>query len=142
MLDIQKMIIQTMKKEIFVEESKAARQVLSEIKTAYVDIQEEITAEIQNKILKKMKSTREKTISVYEKTDAVELLEKEKTELSVINKLLEELEQFLPKQMSEEEITEIVSKMKAEGKLIKDVMAFFKDKNADKKMVSNIFNKN
>ena len=98
-----------MKKEIFIEDkrNKAARQVLSELKTSFVDIREEITAEIQNKILNKMKATREKTIPIYEKANAIDNLNKEKFELEVINELLDMLKEFLPKQMSDEEILKI-----------------------------------
>lgn len=142
MLNVQSLIIKTMKKEIFIGElrNKAARQVLSELKTSFVDVREEITAEIQNKILNKMKASREKTIPIYEKANAVDNLNKEKAELEVINELLKMLEEFLPKQMSDEEILKIVNQFKSEGKSIKDVMIFFKDKNADKKKVSMFFN--
>lgn len=142
MLNVQSLIIKTMKKEIFIEDkrNKAARQVLSELKTSFVDIREEITAEIQNKILNKMKATREKTIPIYEKANAIDNLNKEKFELEVINELLDMLKEFLPKQMSDEEILKIVNQFKSEGKSIKDVMIFFKDKNADKKKVSMFFN--
>lgn len=142
MLNVQSLIIKTMKKEIFIEEkrNKAARQVLSELKTSFVDIREEITAEIQNKILNKMKATREKTIPIYEKANAIDNLNKEKFELEVINELLDMLKEFLPKQMSDEEILKIVNQFKSEGKSIKDIMIFFKDKNADKKKVSMFFN--
>lgn len=142
MLNVQSLIIKTMKKEIFIGElrNKAARQVLSELKTSFVDVREEITAEIQNKILNKMKASREKTIPIYEKANAVDNLNKEKAELEVINELLKMLEEFLPKQMSDKEILKIVNQFKSEGKSIKDVMIFFKDKNADKKKVSMFFN--
>ena len=142
MLNVQSLIIKTMKKEIFIEDkrNKAARQVHSELKTSFVDIREEITAEIQNKILNKMKATREKTIPIYEKANAIDNLNKEKFELEVINELLDMLKEFLPKQMSDEEILKIVNQFKSEGKSIKDVMIFFKDKNADKKKVSMFFN--
>lgn len=142
MLNVQQLIVKTMKKEIFIGDlrNKAARQVLSELKTSFVDVREDITAEIQNKILKKMKATREKTIPIYEKANAIDNLNKEKEELEVINELLTMLEEFLPKQMSDEEILKIVNQLKADGKSIKDVMIFFKDKNADKKKVSMFFN--
>ena len=85
-------------KEIFNENedvNKAARQVLSEMKTKFKDLNEEITSEVQNKILMKMKKDRENSIQIYREAvdkagtnNAFENLKKEKAELDVINLFL------------------------------------------------------
>lgn len=142
MLNVNELIIKTIKKQIFVNENKnkAARQVLSELKTAFVDVREDITAEIQNKILKKMKSSREKAISIYEQANAVDKINQEKEELLVICELMGTLEQFLPKMMTEAEIRNKIQEIidsKPDVK-IGDIMREFKTINADKALVSTI----
>lgn len=129
MIDVQKMLIKAMKNEIFSnpdEETNkawnlAARQVLGEMKTKFKDIQEEITTEIQYKMLQKMKKDRENSVKIYteafEKTNssvAKENLNKAKLELEPIDLFLLELEREMPKKMTEEEtqvfIKEIMDK--------------------------------
>lgn len=142
MLNVNELIIKTIKKQIFVNENKnkAARQVLSELKTAFVDVREDITAEIQNKILKKMKSSREKAISIYEQANAVDKINQEKEELLVICELMETLEQFLPKMMTETEIRNKIQEIIDGNPDVKigDIMREFKTINADKALVSTI----
>lgn len=117
MIDIQKMMIKAMKKEFFPSEELniAARQVLGEMKTKIKDIREEITNEIQYKMLQKMKKDRENSVEIYEnafKETNSEIakvnLEKAKNELEPIDLFLTELEAEMPKKMSEEEIREFV----------------------------------
>lgn len=129
MIDVQKLLIKAMKNEIFSnpdEETNkawnlAARQVLGEMKTKFKDIQEEITTEIQYKMLQKMKKDRENSVKIYteafEKTNssvAKENLNKAKLELEPIDLFLLELEREMPKKMTEEEtqvfIKEIMDK--------------------------------
>ena len=61
MINVPEMIKKAMKKELFNtdEMNLAARQILSEMKTKFIDIKEEITNDIQYKMLSKMKKERE-----------------------------------------------------------------------------------
>ena len=73
LLDVQKLLIKSMKKEMFPGHDNlnaAARNVLSEMKTKFIDIREEITTQIQYKMLQKMKKDRENSVKIY--TDAFE----------------------------------------------------------------------
>ena len=118
MLDIQKLLIKSMKKEKFPGHDNlniAARTVLSEMKTKFVDIREEITTQIQYKMLQKMKKDRENSIEIYkeafEKTNspiAKENLDKAKNELEPIDIFLLELEAEMPKKLSYDETKKLV----------------------------------
>ena len=118
MLNVQKLIISAMKNEIFKnspELNKAARQVLSEMKTKFIDIREEITSQIQYKMLQKMKKDRENSVKIYtdafEKTKspiAQENLKKAQDELEPIDLFLLELEGEMPKKMNEEETKKLI----------------------------------
>lgn len=118
MLDIQKLLIKSMKKEMFPGHDNlniAARTVLSEMKTKFVDIREEITTQIQYKMLQKMKKDRENSIEIYkeafEKTNspiAKENLDKAKNELEPIDIFLLELEAEMPKKLSYDETKKLV----------------------------------
>jgi len=144
MIDVQKYILMTMKKEIFGvnnEQNKAARQVLAEMKTKQKDIQDEITSEIQYKMLKKMLSERTDSKQTYISNERYDLAAKEREEESVIKKLMEELEADLPKQMTEDEIRSLINiTIKGMDKPnIGLIMRAFKDiKNVDKALVSKI----
>ena len=129
MLDIQKLLISSMKKEIFKnndELNMAARNVLGEMKTKFIDIREEITPQIQYKMLQKMKKDRENSIKIYtdafEKTKspvAQENLIKAKNELEPIDLFLIDLEGEMPNKLSEED-TKI---------LINDILTKFNNNN-------------
>lgn len=113
MINVTEYIKKAIKKELFKDENlnNSARQILSELKTKYVDIREEITTEIQYKILKKLKAEREKSIEIYSKSDtdlAKANLLKEQMELQIIDIFLFELEKDLPKKMTEEETKEYI----------------------------------
>ena len=118
MLDIQKLLISSMKKEIFKNNddlNMAARNVLSEMKTKFIDIREEITSQIQYKMLQKMKKDRENSVKIYtdafEKTKspiAQENLKKAQDELEPIDLFLLELEGEMPKKMNEEETKKLI----------------------------------
>ena len=124
MLNIQELLIQSMKKELFSgkdELNLAARQILAEMKTKFVDLREPITTEIQYKMLQKMKKDRENSVKIYseavEKTNsdvAKENLNKAQIELEPIDLFLLELENEMPKKMSEDEtrtfIKDLISK--------------------------------
>lgn len=143
MLEINELIKSTMKKEIFNGselENKSARLVLSEIKTKLVDFRESINAETQNKILKKIASDRSKSIEIYKEAQREDLLEKEVAEYEVCKKLLDDLSNYLPKMMTEEEIKEkIESIISSNDKAnIGIIMKEFKELNADRALVSKI----
>ena len=127
MLDVQKLLIKAMKKEMFPDHDNlntAARNVLSEMKTKFIDIREEITSQIQYKMLQKMKKDRENSLKIYtdafEKTKspiAKENLKKAQDELEPIDIFLLELEGEMPKKLNEEETK----------KLIEDIIKKFGD---------------
>lgn len=146
MININEFIKRAIKKEIFNSndiENKAARQVFSEIKTKYIDIREEITSEVQYKIVKKMFNDRNKSIEIYKEANRIDLLLKEEFELNVCKFLLEELEKDLPKQMNEFEIeNKIIEILKSNPNAkIGEVMKGFSGLNADKSIVANIAKK-
>lgn len=145
MIDVSDYIKKTIKKEIFKESdlmNKAARQVLSEMKTKYVDIKEDIDTKVQFKILNKMKSERIKDIEIYEKSNneaGMKILSKEKSELNVIEELLNQIKDEMPKQLTNYEIVELINKNQLNN--IGDCMKFF-NKNypdQDKKMINQVF---
>lgn len=134
MINVSEMIKKAMKKELFPEKeelNQAARIILGEMKTKFIDIREEITTEIQYKMLQKMKKDRENSIKIYseafEKTHsevAKNNLEKAKIELEPIELFLSELEAEMPKKMSEEEIKAFVKELidKAGGNPVKGII--------------------
>lgn len=139
MIDVTKKIVEWMKSEKGVVRD-ATLTVLREMKTKYVDIREEITNDIQYKMLKKMKADRQKSLDIYEANNRLDLAQKEKDEVNAITSLMEELEKDMPKQMTENEIQETLNKIKEEnGKIeMKTVMACFKTLNADKAVVAKL----
>ena len=139
MLDVQKLIIKSMKKELFKyndELNIAAKNVLGEMKTKFVDITGEITSEVQYKMLKKMRKDRECSIKIYsdafEKTGsnvAKENLRKAKNELKPIDLFLAELEGEMPKKLNE---TETMN-------LVKETIEKFGDNIPNKGMIMKMF---
>jgi uncharacterized protein YqeY len=143
MLDVNNYLIKVMKKQIFSDTdlmNKSAKQVLAELKTKYVDIKEEITAPLQFKLLTKMLNDRSKAADIYNNAGRTDLEEKERSEMFVISSLIKELEEFLPKQMSEKEITDKISEIISTNSStnIGIIMKAFKDLPADKALVSKI----
>ncbi|MDR0754426.1 MAG: GatB/YqeY domain-containing protein [Prevotellaceae bacterium] len=67
----------------------------------------EITEEFEIKMLQKMTKQRKESAAVYSQQNRPELAEKELAEAKII-------EQYLPKQLSEEEITDVLKKIIAE----------------------------
>jgi uncharacterized protein YqeY len=117
MINVSEMIKKAMKKELFNtdEMNLAARQILSEMKTKFIDIKEEITNDIQYKMLIKMKKERESSVEIYkeafEKNNsevAKNNLIKSENELRVLNNFISELEAEMPKKLSEDEIKSII----------------------------------
>lgn len=121
MLDVQKLLIESMKKEMFPGHDNlniAARNVLSEMKTKFIDIREPITTQIQYKMLQKMKKDRENSVKIYteafEKTKleaAKENLKKAQDELEPITLFLYELAQEMPKKLNEEETKNLINEI-------------------------------
>lgn len=121
MIDIQKLMIQAMKKQLFPGKDElniAARQVLGEIKTKIKDIKEPITNEMQYKMFQKMKKDRENSVEIYEKAFrdtgsevAKTNLEKAKNELEPIDLFILELESQMPKKMTEAEIEQFIDEL-------------------------------
>jgi uncharacterized protein YqeY len=155
MLKIQELLIRSMKKELFPDKDElntAARQILGEMKTKIKDIKEEITTDIQYKLLTKMKKDRENSVKIYseavEKTNsdvAKENLKKAKIELEPIDLFLKELEAEMPKKMSEEEIRiyvkDLINYIKPEKPTIGLIMNAIKSDatlNVDMSMASKI----
>jgi uncharacterized protein YqeY len=138
MLDISKLMIKAMKKELYKDSDElnnAARQVLGEMKTKIKDIREDITNNVQYKLLQKMKKDRENSVKIY--TEAFEKsnsnvaknnLEKAKNELEPIDLFLNELEAEMPKKLSEDEVRS----------LVKDTIEKFGD-NPNKGMIMKLF---
>lgn len=99
----------------------------------------ELTKEVEDKILMNAAKRRRDAIEMYEKGERFELAAKEHQELEIIN-------EFLPKQMTEEEVTAEVSRiveetgatdMKDLGKVMGLAMSQLKGK-ADGKLVQQI----
>ncbi len=115
------------------------RMINSLIKNAEIEKRGELTDEEIIQLLMKYAKQRKESIEMYEKGGRQDLVEKEKAELAVV-------ESYLPKQMSEEEIREIVkqtieevgaSSVKDMGKVMKAVMPKVKGR-ADGSVVNRI----
>ncbi len=100
------------------------RMINSLIKNAEIEKRGELTDEEIVQLLMKYAKQRRESIEMYEKGGRQDLVEKEKAELTVV-------ESYLPKQMTKEEIREIVkeaieetgaSSLKDIGKVMKVVM--------------------
>ncbi|MDI9357850.1 MAG: GatB/YqeY domain-containing protein [Phycisphaerales bacterium] len=63
-----------------------------------------LTAEIENKLLQKLLKQRKESLQIYEQQNRADLAQKEKEEITTIEK-------FLPKQLSAEEIKPVVQKI-------------------------------
>jgi len=146
MIEVQKMILEVMKKQRFSSddaENQAARSVLAELKTKQIDLRTkgEIDAMVQSKVLAKMKADRENSAKVYRDAGRAELAAPEETQAKVIDGLLEILAPELPKQLSEAEIRVRIAKVIAENEKpnMGLVMKAFQDQqNLDRKLVSSL----
>lgn len=91
------------------KQDKTRIDTLRSIRSAIIEFNKsgsgrELNSEDEIKILQIEAKKRKDAIEIYEKTQRKDLLEKEKQELAII-------QEFLPKQLSEEEITEIIKKI-------------------------------
>ena len=92
------------------------RSLLSNLKKIEIEKKEPIAEHEYLSIVKKMVKQLKESIDVYSKAGRIELAEKEKSELSII-------EAYLPKQFSEEEILELIKNIISEisAKNISDI---------------------
>ena len=79
------------------------RMINSLIKNAEIDKRRELTDEEIVQLLQKYAKQRRESIELYEKGGRQDLVEKEKAELAVV-------ESYLPSQMNEEELKELISR--------------------------------
>jgi uncharacterized protein YqeY len=92
------------------------RSLLSNLKKIEIEKKEPIAEPEYLSIVKKMVKQLKESIDVYSQAGRIELVEKEKSELSII-------EAYLPKQFSEEEILELIKNIISEisAKNISDI---------------------
>jgi len=121
------------------EKLSVIRMLHSLIKNAEIDKRGELTDEEIISLLMKYAKQRRESIELYEKGGRQDLVEKERRELQIV-------ESYLPKQMSEEEIRELVAKVIEEvgasspkdiGKVMQAVMPKVKGR-ADGSLVNRI----
>ena len=84
------------------EKTSTLRMAVSELKREEIDTREEITDEVSIKILQRMIKQRKESMSQFNEAGRDELADKEASEIKI-------LEEFLPDQLGEEEIKEIVA---------------------------------
>ena len=107
------------------QEAKKNKEVLKAnlLSTLYAEIftlsksGKELTEDDEIKIIKKFIKNIDETLSL-------EITDEQKSKL---NSEKEILETYLPKQLSKEETEKIVDEMLLQGKVMKDIMAFFKE---------------
>jgi len=121
------------------ERLSVIRMLQSLIKNAEIDKRGELTDEEIVSLLMKYAKQRRESIELYEKGGRQDLVEKEKRELQIV-------ESYLPKQMDEDEIRELVAKVIEEvgasspkdiGKVMQAVMPKVKGR-ADGSVVNKI----
>ena len=121
------------------EKLSVIRMLQALIKNAEIDKRGELTDEEIVSLLMKYAKQRRESIELYEKGGRQDLVEKERRELQIV-------ESYLPKQMSEEEIRELVKKVIEEvgatspkdmGKVMQAVMPKVKGR-ADGSVVNKI----
>ena len=115
------------------------RMLRGQLKNRQIEKGEELTPEEEIAVLQNAAKKRKEAIAAYEKSGRDDLLEKEQQELMIIS-------EFLPKQLSESEIEEVVTRviadvgatsMKEMGQVMKAAMAELKGR-ADGKLVQEI----
>lgn len=86
----------------------ALRYLLSQIKNREIDLKHELTDEEATKLLTTEAKRRRESIDAYQKGRRKDLEEKERYELSVI-------EEYLPKQLTDDELRVIIASVKTEN---------------------------
>ena len=125
------------------ERTSTLRMALSELKKEEIDNKIELSNEDSIKILQRMIKQRKESMSQFLNAQRNDLAEKEESEIVI-------LQDFLPEQMSEEDINKLVIEAinETDAKELKDigkVMGFLKTKiqgNADMGIVSKLVKKN
>ena len=125
------------------ERTSTLRMALSELKKEEIDNKIELPDEDSIKILQRMIKQRKESISQFLNAQRNDLAEKEESEIVI-------LQDFLPEQMSEEDINKLVIEAidETDAKELKDigkVMGFLKTKiqgNADMGIVSKLVKEN
>ena len=125
------------------ERTSTLRMALSELKKEEIDNKIELSNEDSIKILQRMIKQRKESMSQFVNAQRNDLAEKEESEIVI-------LQDFLPEQMSEEDINKLVIEAinETDAKELKDigkVMGFLKTKiqgNADMGIVSKLIKEN
>lgn len=127
-MSIKKKIEEDMKSALKAKDNvklQSLRFLLSQIKNKEIDARRELKDEEIYKVIQTLIKQRKEGIEIYEKAGRVDLLEKEKKELEL-------LESYLPKMLTDEEIERIVDELIKElnavssrdfGSVMKAVMA-------------------
>ena len=106
------------------------RMLIAQIKNARIASQDDLTPEQELAVLMNAAKKRKEAIEIYQETDRTDLLEKEQNELAIIS-------EYLPKQMSEEDIDKVISEiikrlaavnLKDMGKVMAEAMSVLKGK--------------
>tara|TARA_B100001109_G_scaffold138056_1_gene112234 strand:+ start:297 stop:749 length:453 start_codon:yes stop_codon:yes gene_type:complete len=85
------------------EKTSTLRMAISELKKEEIDTRKDITDEVSIKILQRMIKQRKESMSQFNEAGRDELAKKEELEIKI-------LEEFMPQQLAENEITEIITK--------------------------------
>ena len=85
------------------EKTSTLRMAISELKKEEIDTRKDITDEVSIKILQRMIKQRKESMSQFNEAGRDELAKKEELEIKI-------LEEFMPQQLAEHEITEIITK--------------------------------
>ncbi|HEX7458554.1 MAG TPA: GatB/YqeY domain-containing protein [Ginsengibacter sp.] len=114
-MSLEEKVMADLKTAMLAKDEKSLRS-LRAIKAAIINLKtsEGFSGEIKNddeiKLLQKLVKQRKESLEIYEKQNRNDLAEKEREEIGVIEK-------FLPKQMSEEELKEVI------GSIVKETGA-------------------
>ena len=135
--------VKTSMRERNKERTSTLRMALSELKKEEIDNKIELSNEDSIKILQRMIKQRKESMSQFLNAQRNDLAEKEESEIVI-------LQDFLPEQMSEEDINKLVIEAinETDAKELKDigkVMGFLKTKiqgNADMGVVSKLVKEN
>lgn len=106
-MSLEQKVMADLKTAMLAKDEKSLRS-LRAIKAAIINLKTsegfsgEIKEEDEIKLLQKLVKQRKESLEIYEKQQRQDLAEKEKEEIEVIEK-------FLPKQMSEEELRNVIS---------------------------------
>lgn len=106
-MSLEEKVMADLKTAMLAKDEKSLRS-LRAIKAAIINLKtsEGFSGEIKNddeiKLLHKLVKQRKESLEIYDKQNRGDLAEKEKEEIEVIEK-------FLPKQMSEEELREVIA---------------------------------